>query len=186
MWREKGDSMTKEFFNAMKESPPRATITELLTPDGNTISRHQDIEEACLSFYRDLYTSPGSQDQTRQVAHAILESIPTCITPLMSLELSKPISEQELHRATCELAKDKAPGPDGTIVNFFACFWLLIGADYCRMVQDSLHTGRFPKGVTKGLITLIPKSGDRKLLNNWRPITLLNVSYKIYAKALQL
>ena len=54
------------------------------------------------------------------------------------------------------------------------------------MVHNSVLAGRFSKGVTKGLITLIPKSGDLKLLNNWRPITLLNKSYKIYAKALQI
>ena len=35
-WREKGDSMTKEFFNAIKEKPPRSSISELLNPDGNT------------------------------------------------------------------------------------------------------------------------------------------------------
>ena len=54
------------------------------------------------------------------------------------------------------------------------------------MIQDSIRTGRFPHGATRGLITLIPKSGDLKFLNNWRPITLLNVGYKIYAKALQM
>jgi hypothetical protein len=36
-----------------------------------------------------------------------------------------------------------------------------------------------------GLITLLPKGGDTEALGNWRPITLLNVSYKILAKALQ-
>jgi hypothetical protein len=54
------------------------------------------------------------------------------------------------------------------------------------MICNSLTEGSFPKGVTKGLITLIPKNGDLKSLNNWRSITLLNVAYKIYAKALQL
>jgi hypothetical protein len=37
-----------------------------------------------------------------------------------------------------------------------------------------------------GLITLIPKEGDRELLSNWRPITLLNSTYKIFAKTLQI
>ena len=34
----------------------------------------------------------------------------------------------------------------------------------------------------KGVITLIYKHGDRDLLKNWRPITLLNCDYKIVAK----
>lgn len=32
---------------------------------------------------------------------------------------------------------------------------------------------------------LVHKGGGRNSLNNWRPITLLNVAYKIFAKALQ-
>jgi hypothetical protein len=40
--------------------------------------------------------------------------------------------------------------------------------------------------MTRGLIAPIPKDGDREYLLNWRPITLLNSSYKIFAKALPL
>lgn len=36
------------------------------------------------------------------------------------------------------------------------------------------------------MIALLHKRGVRKALTNWRPITLLNMGYKIFAKALQL
>lgn len=37
------------------------------------------------------------------------------------------------------------------------------------------------------MISLIPKKDkDRKYIGNWRPISLLNVDYKILAKALAL
>jgi hypothetical protein len=39
--------------------------------------------------------------------------------------------------------------------------------------------------MNNGLITLLHKGGNRKNLGNWRPITLLNIAYKILAKALQ-
>jgi hypothetical protein len=39
--------------------------------------------------------------------------------------------------------------------------------------------------MTRGLIALIPKEGNRENLSNWRPITLLNSSYKFFAKVLQ-
>ncbi len=38
--------------------------------------------------------------------------------------------------------------------------------------------------INKGIITLIPKFGDRVRLNNWRPITFLGSIYKILAKIL--
>jgi hypothetical protein len=38
---------------------------------------------------------------------------------------------------------------------------------------------------TQGIITCIPKDGrDRRLLKNWRPISLLNVDYKIISGAI--
>ena len=40
--------------------------------------------------------------------------------------------------------------------------------------------------MTRGAIILLPKLGPHEDLGNWRPITLLNATYKIVAKALQL
>lgn len=47
------------------------------------------------------------------------------------------------------------------------------------MVQQSTQNGKFSLGVTSGMIALLHKGGERKALTNWRPITLLNLSYKI-------
>jgi hypothetical protein len=51
---------------------------------------------------------------------------------------------------------------------------------------DLIVREALPSGVTEGLIALLHKGGLRESLNNWRPITLLNVSYKNFAKALQM
>ena len=178
--------MSYEFFNVVQEKLPRTIIIDFTSPNGDSITRPKDIEDACLAFYHELYTSSGRNELTRQSEQEILNSIPANITPLMALTLSQPLLEPELHRAACALAKEKALGPNGILVNFFTIFRPQIGADFCQMIQNSVSTRRFPKGVTKGLITLIPKSGNLKLLNNQRPIMLLNVGYKIYAKALQM
>jgi len=47
-----------------------------------------------------------------------------------------------------------------------------------------LGNGRASVEINKGVITLIPKSGDRAKLSNWRPITLLGSTYKVLAKVL--
>jgi hypothetical protein len=94
--------------------------------------------------------------------------------------------ERELRGAVNSITKDKAPGHDGIPIDFFQKMWHTIGKDFHLMVKKNIEEKKLHEGVTKGLICLIPKEGDAKDLNYWRPITLLTVSYKIFAKALQL
>jgi len=54
------------------------------------------------------------------------------------------------------------------------------------MIETIIKDGNFPNGVNEGLITMLFNIGDKENFNNWPPITLLNVSYKIFAKALQM
>jgi hypothetical protein len=54
------------------------------------------------------------------------------------------------------------------------------------MILQAVAGSSLTNGVMEGLIILLSKSGIRESLNNWRPITLLNVSHKILAKALQM
>ena len=54
------------------------------------------------------------------------------------------------------------------------------------MILRGIESGAFHEGITKGIISLVPKEGDTNDLNYWRPIILLTVIYKIFAKTLQL
>jgi hypothetical protein len=54
------------------------------------------------------------------------------------------------------------------------------------MLHESIQSGGLLPGITKELIVLLHKGGKRITLNNWRPITFLNVSHKLFAKALQM
>jgi hypothetical protein len=82
------------------------------------------------------------------------------------------------------MAKGKALGPNGIIVEFFLSMWLVIGREYTKMIHDAILNDYIPRIVVRSLITLLHKGGERKHLSNWRPITLLNVSYNFFAKVL--
>ena len=104
----------------------------------------------------------------------------------MNISISRRITEEELGAAVRDMAKGKAPGHDRIPVEFFQQFWPTIGKDFYHMILRGIENGNFHEGVTKGLISLIPKEEDVRDLNNWRPITLLPVIYKIFAKLLQI
>jgi hypothetical protein len=95
--------------------------------------------------------------------------------------MKKRLFKPELRLALEAMAKGKAPRPNGIIVEFFLSMWLVIGhQEYTKMIHDAILNDYFPHNVTRGLITLLHKGGERKHLSNWRPITLLNVSHTIF------
>jgi len=59
-----------------------------------------------------------------------------------------------------------------------------VAPDLLQAFTAMLNEGATLTFINKGVITLIPKSGDRARLNNWRPITLFGSIYKILAKVL--
>jgi len=105
----------------------------------------------------------------------------------MAKELEQPLNKDELQRALnrwpLATALDLTVSPS----NFFFTFGTYLAkTTYTAMLNDSISQGRLPQGMTSGVIALIFKKGDRNNLSNWRPITLLNTTYKILAKALQI
>jgi hypothetical protein len=83
------------------------------------------------------------------------------------------------------MAVDKSPRPDDFAIQFFTQLWELIGEEFTYMLQQAYDQGCLLGQMNNGLITLLHKGGDGEDLGNWRPITLLNIAYKILAKALQ-
>jgi hypothetical protein len=83
------------------------------------------------------------------------------------------------------MAKGKAPKLDGVIVEFFLCMWSVISKDYTKMIPNSIVKSNFLPRVTKRVITLLQNVGEKKQFFIWRPITLLNVTYMIFAKTFQ-
>src|SRR6266540_4947971 len=80
------------------------------------------------------------------------------------------------------MAHNKAPGPDGFPVEFYQKFWEIIKGDLMAMFHD-LHAGDLPLfSLNFGVISLIPKVQEANIIQQYRPICLLNVSFKFFTK----
>ena len=77
-------------------------------------------------------------------------------------------------------------GPDGLLVEFYKANINCICKDLLENFNEALNSRSLGCSINRGIIKLIPKDGDKTLLKNWRPITLLNVSYNFFAKILAL
>jgi hypothetical protein len=58
--------------------------------------------------------------------------------------------------------------------------------DFLEMTLEFWRTGELVPKMKEGLIKLIPKKADKRRLKDWRPLTMLNVAYKVIAKLLAL
>ena len=83
------------------------------------------------------------------------------------------------------MANNKSPGSDGYPIEFYKMFWNQIGNILVKSLNFSFNNGQLSDSQRRGIISLIPKEGkDELLLKNWRPISLLNVDYKIATKVI--
>ncbi|KAJ7558752.1 hypothetical protein O6H91_04G054100 [Diphasiastrum complanatum] len=101
-----------------------------------------------------------------------------------SSSLCSPLSLEELHSALKAMNRDKTPGPNWVTPNFFLDHWNVDGLALLRSIHSAFSSGSFPASLSQGLIKLVPKIVSPSNIFDYRPLTMLNTSYKIVAKAI--
>ena len=83
------------------------------------------------------------------------------------------------------MSNNKSPGSDGFQTEFYKFFWQRLKHFFICMFNECKIKGVLPLTLREGLICLVPKKErPRDEIKGYRPITLLNVAYKIVAGAL--
>ena len=90
------------------------------------------------------------------------------------------ITLEEVKLVVKEMANGKSPGSDGFTPEFYKFFLVDLGIFLIRSFNYAVLSGELSVTQKQGVITCLPK-GDkpREYLKNWRPISLLNVDYKL-------
>jgi len=95
------------------------------------------------------------------------------------------VSENECLRALKEFENFKSPSTDGLSAEFCNFFWSEISTDIIDSFNYAFKSGMLPISQRRGIISLIPKNNKHKsLLENLRPISLLNIDHKILTKSI--
>uniref|UniRef100_A0A670ZBU0 Uncharacterized protein n=1 Tax=Pseudonaja textilis TaxID=8673 RepID=A0A670ZBU0_PSETE len=95
------------------------------------------------------------------------------------------ITMMELTEALKKQNVGKAPGPDGLPVEFYKTFQEILNLHLLEVMNEVMSKKRIPKTWSEAYITLILKEDtDLQQVKNYRPISLLNSDYKIFASIL--
>jgi hypothetical protein len=96
--------------------------------------------------------------------------------------LTVPYSEEEVKKVVFQMEHNKAPGPDGFPAEFYQSFWDTIKSDLLHMFSV-LHAGQLELfRLNFGKVILLPKVNEAERIQQYRPICLLNISFKIFTK----
>ena len=105
------------------------------------------------------------------------ESCKSMMNNLMNL-----ISDQELKDTVGIVKRNRRPGPDGLGIEFYQTMFPIIKNDLKDNYNGYLQNGRMLAETKSSITTLTPKPGPENLIENYRPISLLNCDYKIFSK----
>jgi mannosylglycoprotein endo-beta-mannosidase len=91
-------------------------------------------------------------------------------------------TEEEVFEAISQMERNKAPGPDGFPAEFYQTFWELI-KNYLMALFKMLQQKELSLlKMNFGIITLLSKKENAVQIQQYHPICLLNVSFKIFTK----
>ena len=139
--------------------------------------------QACKTFYKQLYSETVDENNFENckffaTKHETLDEIETTLC-------EQEVTVVECYESLIEFPNNKCPGSDGLTVDFYKFFWDKIKSFLIYSYNYSFENNLLSLDQRRALLVLIPKgTKDKRELKNWRPISLLNVDYKILAKVL--
>ena len=78
--------------------------------------------------------------------------------------------------------KDKIPGPDGWMVEFYWHLFDILGHEITDAVEETQTQKKINEVLNSTYLTRIPKKDRPDSFNDFRPISLCNFFYKIVSK----
>ena len=178
LWHREGEKNYKYLFALKRKRAMNNTMTKIKRADGTIITEEDSILKEQFCFYQELYRYEKTEFNIQNTTGIKISRDDLDM-------LNEEISVEELYSAVSSMKAGKSPGNDGLPAEFYMTFWQEIKCDLIMLYGACFRRGSLNKTVKQGIISLLPKgTKNPNYLKNWRPLTLLNVDYKIILKLL--
>ena len=182
-WYEHGKKSSKFFLNFEKTRSTQSTSRNI-TKDKKNLTCHKKINQELFDFYKGLFSEnlKVSKNEIKQFLNLV--SIPQ-LTEYQSKDCEFILSEKDLLLVLKSVPNNKFPGNDSLTKEFYEVFWDDLKTPLISSFKSAFAKGELSNSQKQAVIKLIErKDKDKRLIQNWRPISLLNIDLKILSKAL--
>jgi len=155
----------------------RNKIFSIKNAEGERITEQEAIEKILVEHHKEILTEPQKDRGT--AIECICKEIPKIVTDEQNKALMRAATLEEVEEIVKNISKNKAPGPDGYIVEFYQAGWHFLGKEILEAVEESRMKQKVWPGINLTFLTLIPKNANSENAQGFRPIALCNVIYKI-------
>ena len=183
VWYEKGEKSTHYFLTLEKRQKSESSIRKL-NVDGVEVEEQKQVLQCIHTYCRNLLKR--TSNLTIGQCKAFINDLNL---PILTSELSD-LCEGLLHSSECyqsliSMPSNKMPGNDGITKKFYMVIYQFIDKYFIDWANHSFCVGGLSPSKKQAVITLLEKKDkDKRLIKNWRPISLLNVDGKIISKVL--
>jgi hypothetical protein len=177
-----GDRNTSYFHVVANQRFRKKRIDCLMGVDG-MVHDNSEILKIAASFYKNLFKR---EERGNFSLGAKFWGEEDRVSAGDLAELEAPFSEQEIKSAVFSCYPEGSPGPDGLTFLFYQKIWELVKEDVWSMVEEFYHGRLELFRLNFAMLTLIPKVDEAVELKIFRPISLLNCSFKIFSKLITL
>lgn len=187
------EKMSPHFLKLAKATKADKRLSDICKPNGEKFDSDGERNNYIRDNYGSIYRIPENRtalepDCIESFLGPEMCNSDTVQNSKLSVEdrdrLESPLTIEELDKAVKQSKSNTACGSDGIGNKFLKKFWNLIRKPLFHYATTAFQEGRLSDSFKVASIKLIPKKGDHTQLTNWRPISLLNCSYKIIAKAM--
>ena len=176
---ERGVRATPEFFQRITTRNYDQGITTIVSAD-HDFAATDTVATRLRTTWGPFLAEHGAKDADFPVTIPREHQLPASV----GQALTAPVSEAEIATVIAGLARGKRAGPDELSNDFYHDHGLLLAPALERVYPSILDGAPCPPSFAEALIFPIRKNGDSDNPKDYRPISLLNSSYKIFARLL--
>ncbi|CAG7825439.1 unnamed protein product [Allacma fusca] len=134
-----------------------------------------------IKYAKDFFSEKFKKHaQIREDNINYLRELPK-ISEQQKVHMGRDISSRDVVNAICKLKMNKTPGSDGLNAEFYKHFIKYFQDIFLWLFSKCFEQGKLPASMRTGIVALIYKKGDPANFKNYRPISLSNTDYKVFA-----